>query len=62
MNNWFYFLAIGISLFFVLAFIIIFICHFIIYFNVENTVLKINHKHQKHYQHHLHLRKKVSKK
>ena len=39
MSNWFYFLALGISLFFVLAILLIFISAFIIYYRVENTLI-----------------------
>lgn len=42
MTSWFYFLALGISLFFVLAIFVIFICAFIIYYQVEKSVVETN--------------------
>ncbi|QQP28654.1 hypothetical protein [Lactobacillus ultunensis] len=40
MTNWFYFLAIGITLIFIISFIVIFICAMQIYYNVERTLIK----------------------
>lgn len=39
MTSWFYFMALGISLFFVVAILLIFVCSFIIYYRVEDSVV-----------------------
>lgn len=40
MTNWFYLLAVAITLIFLLAFIVIFFCALKIYRNIEETLIK----------------------
>lgn len=40
MNNWFYFLALGISILFTIVFVIIFFCSLKIYTNISNITRK----------------------
>lgn len=44
MTNWFYFLAIGITLVFIVCFVIIFFCTLQISVNVEKTLIKSKRK------------------
>lgn len=44
MTNWFYFLALGITLLFIVCFVIIFFCALKIYYNVQRSLLKARGK------------------
>lgn len=44
MTNWFYFLAVGITLIFIICFFIIFFCTLKILSNVEQTLIKSKRK------------------
>lgn len=40
MTNWFYFLAIFITVIFIICFVVIFFCALHIYYNVERSLVK----------------------
>ena len=44
MTNWFYFLALGITLLFIACFVIIFFCALKIYYNVQRSLVKARRK------------------